>query len=57
MIFFLSTKENLSHQMKVIGEKTRITQTWEVSSFFLMMVPSAFGKPVSNTFSYKTMMK
>ena len=42
---------NLLQQMKVIREKTHITQTWEASSFFLMMVPSAFGKPVSNTFS------
>lgn len=35
--------------MKDIGEKTRIIQTWEASSFFLKMVSSAFGKPARNT--------
>lgn len=35
--------------MKDIGEKTRIIQTWEASSFFLEMVSSAFGKQARNT--------
>ena len=57
MIFFLSTKESLLQQMRVIGEKSHIIQTWEASSFFLKMAPRAFGKPVRNTFSLKTMTK
>ena len=36
--------------MKDIGEKTCIIQTWEASSFFLKMLPSAFGKPVEYIF-------
>ena len=48
-----------SEQMKDIGEKTRIIQTWEASSFFLKMVPSAFGKLARNTLSlsFKTLTK
>ena len=57
MIFFWSTKENLLQQMKDIGEKTHIIQTWEASYFFLKMVPSAFGKPARNTLSFKTLTK
>ena len=36
--------------MKDIGEKTCIIQTWEASSFFFKMLPSAFGKPVKYIF-------
>ena len=45
--------------MKDIGEKTRIIQTWEASSFFLKIVTSGFGKPARNTLSlsFKTLTK
>ena len=43
--------------MKDIEEKTRIIQTWEASSFFLKMVPSASGKPARNTLSFKALTK
>ena len=45
--------------MKDIGEKTRIIQIWEAASFFLKMVPSAFGKLAGNTLSlsFKTLTK
>ena len=43
--------------MKDIEEKTRIIQTWEASSFFLKMAPSASGKPARNTLSFKTLTK